>query len=393
MTILIYILTGLLILIILGVIILLFTGNQHILRGIQVVYLKGYTSTYINDWPQFDNRIIKSDTSIENKNEQWELAEDYNSIKPTETLQKFHEKMGTVAFLIFKKDQIWYENYAEGYGTQSKTNSFSMAKSITTALLGKAIEEGFIKSLKQPVKDFFTECPPDLTVGDLASMASGMQWNEDYDNPFSSVARIYLLKDVQKYMLSQTYTESSGTSFEYNSGNTQLLGILIKKATGKHLADYLSEHFWKPMGMQEDALWELDGKESEMEKAYCCISSNARDFARFGKLFKNAGKWNGKPILNPEFVEKCIHPRFEESPEYGYGFWLSNYRNKRIFVMQGILGQYVITIPEDDLMIVRLGHKRGVYKDSTAFTQDFFVYIDEAYEMLAKQPAKAETFS
>ncbi|HLS31119.1 MAG TPA: serine hydrolase [Flavobacteriaceae bacterium] len=391
MTILIYLLTGLLILIILGLIILLLTGNQHILRGIQVVYLKGYTSTYINDWPQFDNRLIKADASPENKNHQWELAEDYNRVKPTESLQNFHEKMGTVAFLIFKNDQIWYEDYAEGYGTESKTNSFSMAKSITTALLGKAIEEGHIKSLDQKVSDFFEEIPSDLTVGDLASMASGMDWNEDYDNPFSSVARIYLLKNVRKYMLSQTYKETPGKSFEYNSGNTQLLGMLIEKATGKHLADYLSEHFWKPLGMQEDALWELDSNESAMEKAYCCISSNARDFARFGKLFKNGGKWNDKQLLSPEFVEKCIHPRFEESPEYGYGFWLSNYRNKDIFVMQGILGQYVITIPEDDLMIVRLGHKRGVYRNSTAFTEDFFTYIDEAYEMLAKQPAKTES--
>src|SRR5690625_4958283 len=299
--------------------------------------------------------------------------------------------MGTVAFLIFKNDQIWYEDYAEGYGTESKTNSFSMAKSITTALLGKAIEEGHIKSLDQKVSDFFEEIPSDLTVGDLASMASGMDWNEDYDNPFSSVARIYLLKNVRKYMLSQTYKETPGKSFEYNSGNTQLLGMLIEKATGKHLADYLSEHFWKPLGMQEDALWELDSNESAMEKAYCCISSNARDFARFGKLFKNGGKWNDKQLLSPEFVEKCIHPRFEESPEYGYGFWLSNYRNKDIFVMQGILGQYVITIPEDDLMIVSLGHKRGVYRNSTAFTEDFFTYIDEAYEMLAKQPAKTES--
>src|SRR5690625_5463048 len=134
MTILIYLLTGLLILIILGLIILLLTGNQHILRGIQVVHSTGYPRTYLNDWPQFDNRLIKADASPENKNHQWELAEDYNRVKPTESLQNFHEKMGTVAFLIFKNDQIWYEDYAEGYGTESKTNSFSMAKSITTAL-------------------------------------------------------------------------------------------------------------------------------------------------------------------------------------------------------------------------------------------------------------------
>jgi len=392
MNILIYILLALLIFIILGIIGLYLTGNKHVLRGIQVVYLKGYTTTYINDWPQFDNRIIKADSSSENQKNKWKKTQDYNSIPPTQRLEETHNKLGTIAFLIIKNDEIWHETYAEGYGVQSKTNSFSMAKSITTALLGKAIEEGFIKSLDQRVTEFFPECHLDLTIGDLASMSSGMMWNEDYDNPFSSVARIYLLKDVRKFMLNQKYIEKPGKRFEYNSGNTQLLGMIIEKATDEKLSDYLSKHFWKPMGMQEDALWELDSNLSGMEKSFCCIASNARDFARFGKLFKNGGKWNNRILLDPDFVEKCIQPRFPESPEYGYGFWLSNYKNKNIFAMYGIHGQYVISIPEDDLIIVRLGHKRDLFKDSTAFTQDFFVYIDEVYKMLEKREIKKKTF-
>ena len=135
------------------------------------------------------------------------------------------------------------------------------------------------------------------------------------------------------------------------------------------------------MGAENSALWQIDDEENRLVKAYCCIGSNARDFARFGKLYKDYGKWNGEQILDSAFVAKSITPRFSDSPEYGYGFWLSDYVEKKIFVMRGILGQYVIVIPEDDLIIVRLGHKRG-NKTDLPFSSDFYVYVREVYEMI-----------
>lgn len=362
---------------------LVVTDKLYILRGIKVVYLKGYLSAYIDDWPQFDNAVIHADPRNSTA-QKWKLAENYNTLQPTLRLQKTHKRMGTVAFLIIENNEIVYENYAKGYGPTSQTNSYSMAKSMTVALLGKAIEERYIKGLHQPVGDFFPTFDKRLTVGDLASMASGMEWNEDYDNPFSSVAQLYLEKDLRKWMLTQKIVERPGKKFDYNSGNTQLLGMIIEKATGRKVADYLSEKFWKPLGMQENALWEYDSAQTAMEKTYCCVASNARDFARFGRLFTQGGKWNGAQLLDRDFVEKCLAPRFSESPQYGYGFWLSNYKNKRIFLMQGILGQYVISIPEDGLLVVRLGKKRDRFKDSKPFTEDFYVYIDEVYQMMGK---------
>lgn len=361
------------------ILVLILSGNKHVFRGIKVVYLKGHLSTYIDDWPQFDNRVIKTDP---HNFQEWTLSPDYNKTRPTARLQRIHQKMGSVAFMIIRKDQIWHETYFDDYGKDAKTNSFSMAKSITTALLGKAIEQGKIKSLDQKVSDFFVEVHPDLTIGDLASMYSGMKWNEDYNNPISSVAKIYLHRNIREFILKQTYSKTPGTEFHYNSGNTLLLGMVIEKATGQKLSDYLSEHFWKPMGMRADALWELDSTENGMEKSYCCIASNARDFAKFGKLFMQQGRWNGKQLLDPEFVHRCIHPRFSENPQYGYGFWLTKYLNKEIFLMYGILGQYVICIPEDDLIIVRLGHKRDLKRDHAYITQDFFGYVDEVYQMI-----------
>lgn len=352
---------------------------EYILKGIKSVYLKGYTSAYIDDYPEFSNRIIEAPEEPQ----PWPLHEDYNEVSETERLQEINDELETVAFLIIQNDSIWYEKYAEGYGPESKTNSFSMAKSIVSALLGKAIFEGHIKSLEQPVADFFPQFHPGMTVGDLASMSSGLNWDEDYKNPFSMTARAYFGDDIRAQILSLEVINAPGTKFEYLSGNTELLAMVIEKATGKAVSEYLSESFWKPMGMQEDALWQLDEKNG-MEKAYCCIASNARDFAKFGKLYKEYGEWNGRQLLDSAFVVKSIQPRFEESTQYGYGLWLETYKGKEIFYLRGILGQYVIVVPEDDLIIVRLGKDKGERPEEQHHSNDFYVYLDEVYAMLGQ---------
>ena len=182
-------------------------------------------------------------------------------------------------------------------------------------------------------------------------------------------------------MLNLKVVEKPGERFKYLSGNVQLLAMVIQKATKKQLADYLQESFWQPMGAENPALWQVDDEEHRLVKAYCCIGSNARDFARFGKLYKDFGKWNGKQLLDSAFVARSIQPRFKDSPQYGYGFWLNEVNAKKVFAMRGILGQYVIVIPEDDLIIVRLGHHRGE-KGDDPFSTDFYTYIEEVYKML-----------
>lgn len=351
---------------------------DYLLRGVRLTYLKGYTTAYISDYHSFDNRIIEAgDQAWE-----WPKTTDYNEIPPTPEFDELNKKLNTVAFLIIKNDSLWYEQYFDEYTPAIRSNSFSMAKSITVALLGKAIMEGHIESLDQPVADFYPQFSEKLKVGDLASMASGLNWKEDYYNPFGQTARAYYGNDISKLIMELEVIEEPGEQFKYLSGNTQLLGMIISKATGKSLSQYLSESFWKPMGMQSNAFWQLDSENSGMEKAYCCIASNARDFARFGKLFKNKGFWEDKRLLSADLVSTFTRPRFEESPQYGYGFWLSDYMDKEIFYMRGILGQYVIAIPEDDLIIVRLGKKLIKKQEGEEHSPDFFRYIDETYKML-----------
>lgn len=370
--------------IIIGVIILLLYifDYGYILRGVRVVYFTGHSTAFIDDYPYFENDTIKKSSHPE----PWPNHKNYNTVNETEKLSKVNKDWGSTAFVIIKNDSVWFENYYDGFNETSKTNSFSMAKTITSSLLGKAIMDGYIKNLDQPISDFYPEYAyAKTTVGDLASMASGLDWVEHYTSPFSVTARANYDDDLAETILNQKVVKAPGKEFEYLSGSTQLLGMIIKKATGKTLASYLSESFWKPMGATDDALWQLDDSENKLAKVFCCISSNARDFARFGKLYKDQGNWNGKQLLDSAFVAKSITPRFKESPQYGYGWWLKDIGNKHFFMMRGHLGQYVIVEPNDDVIIVRLGHKKSPdanRKGVSPFTNDINTYIEETYKML-----------
>ena len=353
----------------------------YILRGVRVVYFTGHNTAFIDDFPYFENDTIKKG----NKTDAWANHKDYNSVEPTEALIKANKDWGTVAFVIIKNDSIWFENYYDGFDENSKTNSFSMAKSYVSGLLGKAIMDGYIKSLDQPISDFYPEYSyAKTTVGDLSSMASGLDWVEHYTSPFSVTARANYDDDLSETILNQKVVKTPGKEFEYLSGSTQLLGMIIEKASDKSLSTYLSESFWKPLGSSDNALWQLDDDDNRLAKAFCCIGSNAKDFARFGKLYKDYGKWNGQQILDSAFVAKSIVPRFPESPEYGYGWWLKQHKGKDFFMMRGHLGQYVMVEPNDNIIIVRLGHSKGPGNPLQTFTDDISLYIEEAYEMLNK---------
>lgn len=352
-------------------------GYGYVLKGIRTTYLTGHVSAFIDDYPYFDNHKIENSDSIQ----EWPLSENYNQIHATKTLDSLNDELGTAAFLIIKNDSIWFEKYYDDYGKLSKTNSFSMAKSVTVALMFKAIQEGYLENINQPVADFYPKFDKRLSLGDLASMSSGLDWSENYYNPFGNTAQAYFDKNIRKEILDLKVVEEPGKEFKYLSGNSELLGMVISKATGKSLSQYLSESFWKPMGMNDDALWQIDSEESGMEKTYCCIASNARNFAKFGKLFSHYGEWDGKHLIDSSYVAKALKPGFSESPWYGYGFWLSDYKGKEISYMRGVFGQYVIMIPEDKVIIVRLGQK-FIRQQKNHHHEDFYMYIDEAYKMM-----------
>jgi CubicO group peptidase (beta-lactamase class C family) len=218
-------------------------------------------------------------------------------------------------------------------------------------------------------------------------MSSGLDWNEKYDLSVNGMMEAYITPNLDRLLLNSSIVDEPGQAFRYLSGNTQLLGMIITKAVGQSLSAYFTEHFWQPMGAKEDALWQLDSEENGMEKAYCCFATNAKDFARMGKLYKDYGDWNGTQLLDSAFIAMSTRPRFEESPEYGYGWWLTNYQGEDGFAMRGHLGQYIIAFPASDLIIVRLGHMKGP-KLNRFGSQPFHDYIQEGFEMMnnASQP-------
>ena len=360
---------------------------NYLFRGIGTIYLSGHTTAFLEDYKSFSNHTVKGAETLQ----PWPLHQYYNSIAVSEELEKYHQNRKTVAYLVFKNDSLLYEKYYDGFNASSKSNSFSMVKSMVSALMGIAIQEGYIKSLDQKVIDFLPDLKGpyagEVTIGDLSSMASGQKWGEEYYNPFSVTSASYFVKDLDALILDQPIAFKPGQSFEYKSGTTQLLAMVIKKATGQTLSDYLSQKLWQPLGAR-DALWQVDSDANGMEKAFCCLASNAQDFARVGKLYKNYGQWNGEQILDSAFVALSVKPGFPESPEYGYGWWLDKHKEKKVMMMRGHLGQYVLVIPEDDIIVVRLGHLedkevpgKGKSTGGEPFTEDIYIYLDGALKI------------
>lgn len=371
---------GLILILIFGL--LYISDYNYLLTVVSKIYLKGHTTAFLSDYEHFDNRLLPaSKTPLP-----WPLHSGFNSVSLTNDQEQLNLDNKTVAMLLIKNDSVYFEKYYDGYGIDSKSNSFSMAKSYVAALLGKAIMEGYIQSLDQRVIDFIPDIKGEfasvVTVGDLASMSSGQKWDEAYYSPTSVTTAAYFVKDLSKLIIEQPINEAPGKSYEYKSGTTQLLGMVIAKATGKTLTDYLYESFWNPMGAEHESLWQLDSDETGIEKAYCCIASNARDFARLAKLYKNHGRWEGKVLLDSTFISKSITPRFEESPQYGYSWWLKNYKGHEVFMNRGHLGQYVLTFPKENLILVRLGHTKGPNGNTDdPFTPDIYHYMDIALEL------------
>jgi CubicO group peptidase (beta-lactamase class C family) len=366
--------------IITSLVLLLYAFNlEYLIKGVRTIYLTGNNTAFISDYEYFDNRDIKSLNP-----QPWALHKKYNTVSESDALQNLNAGGKTKSFLVIKNDSILFEKYFDGYDQNSLSNSFSVAKSIVTSMMGKAIMEGKIKGLDQPVSDYFEEYKEGLasvlTVGNLATMSSGMDWSEKYYSVINITSESYFTKDLRSVILRQKIIDKPGQGFRYSSGDTQLLGMVIEKATGISLSEYLSEKFWKPMGAENNALWQIDSENYGMEKAYCCIAATARDFARFGKLYINKGKWNDEVILDSSFVELSIQPSFKDSPYYGYGWWLYDYEGKKVFTMNGHRGQFVISFPEENIIIVRQGdfNEKGRVSYGTG---DLYKYISEGYKL------------
>lgn len=355
------------------------SGNSFLFKGVWATYLHGEKSATINDARYFDTRPITTGAS-----KAWELAPNYNSIPLSDSLRAYLEKTESIAFLAIHKDQIVAEHYW-GYGSDSShSNSFSMAKSITAMLAQIAIQKGVFNSWDDPVINYLPELKgdyaKDLKLFHCADMTAGLDWNEHYTNPFDITARAYYGDDIEETIFERVAVSvEPGSQFEYQSGATQILGLALVKASAKSLAELASEWLWKPLGAEQEAFWHLDDADGQ-ELAYCCFNSNARDFARFGKLLLHYGNWDGQQILDSNYIKAAQEPNLVDF--YGRSFWI-NHQNPQLktFYMRGILGQYVMVVPDKELVIVRLGHHR--MDAVNAHPIESYVYLKEAARLFA----------
>jgi CubicO group peptidase (beta-lactamase class C family) len=317
----------------------------------------------IYDYRSFENRTVRAHGEVEPL---LPGAKELASPKP-ETGQLLLD-LKTTALLALQDGQVVYEKYFLDGGPEVLSGSFSVAKSIVGILAGVALQEGRIKSLDEPLENYIPEWQGReegrIRIRDLGNMASGLNWDESYWNPFSITAEAYYGTQLLQTALRQRSLLPAGTRFSYQSGNTQLLGMVVSRAVNLSLSEFASRRLWVPLRAEADALWSLDHADG-MEKSYCCFNARARDFARIGELVRQRGSWRGHPVVDSAFIEKMISPHLvpNESGElvdyYGFQWWILKTASGPVPYARGILGQYIVVIPQKARVIVRLGKATG----------------------------------
>lgn len=285
----------------------------------------------------------------------------------------------TTAFLIIKDDRLIYENYFNGYGRDSINTSFSVAKSLVSALVGIALDDGLIDRVDDPITKYIPELENKnsrysaITIEHLLSMASGLRYVEE-GTPFSDDTKTYYDPNLRSVALSAVIEEEPGKTIHYNNYNYLLLGIILERATGMPVAKYMEEKLWKPLGMEAPGSWSLDSESSGFEKMESGINARAIDFAKFGRLYLNNGSnWNGEQLISEEWVSVSTTANTTADPsiEYQYGWWIypaqeegvdNNNNHHHHFSARGNLGQFIYIVPEESLIMVRHGYDFGDVK-------------------------------
>ncbi|HXW84132.1 MAG TPA: serine hydrolase [Candidatus Binataceae bacterium] len=294
---------------------------------------------------------------------------------------------GTHAFIVIRNDKILYENYFNGYARDSLCLSRSVAKSFVSALVGIAISEGFIKSVDDPVTKYLPELSgrgfDSITIRNLLTMGSGIRFRYG-DWPWDEETVDYFYPDLTHWLLNdQVMVGAPGEFFYYADSNTEMMALILKRATGRTLASYLQEKIWKPLGMEYPATWSIDSTEDDLEMAFVLLNARAIDYAKFGRLYLNSGNWNGVQVVPEQWVRESTtkDPNdertwkiFADFHQYGgyykYYWWGHDDAGGRYsFMAMGLWGQYIFVSPAKKIVIVRTGSKWGI--DSGDWPQIF----------------------
>lgn len=292
--------------------------------------------------------------------------------------------------IVLHENKIRLEEYADGVDEKTVWTSFSMAKSVSSMLLGVALKDGAIESLDDALQKYIPELKGHdygkVSVRQLLTMTSGIDWNEDYEDPNSDVAQMYQNScqnneaHILTYMKSLKFAHQPGTYWNYSTGETDLVGILVQKATGKNLAEYLSEKIWQPIGMENCAYWLAD-ECSNLNIGGSGLSASLRDYARLGTIMLNKGKHEGENLFSEEWIDNAtslLYKTNEDGGGYGYLWW--RFKDGS-YAAVGIFGQMLYIDPSKDLVIVQIAAwPKASSKNLTKGRQDFIEAVQRVFD-------------
>ena len=304
-------------------------------------------------------------------------------------LDEFLRETDTLAFVVVHRDQLVYERYL-GSTRQSLQTSFSVAKSFVSTLVGIAIDEGLIGSIGDPVTDYLPELAardPEfrrVTLRDLLTMSSGIRYREGGFPSFGDDTYTYYGADLRDVALNRTQIEQPpGITWHYNNYHPLLLGLVLERATGTSVSDFMATRLWQPLGAEADATWNLDSESSGFEKMESGLNARAVDYARFGLVFLHNGELNGRRIVSEDWVRAATGADTDIGPAsyhgYGYFWWTDVDRPGRFYAM-GKYGQYIYVAPDADAVVVRLGRDWGVGNSNWLAT------LRDVADRLARRP-------
>ena len=295
------------------------------------------------------------------------------------TFDEFLRETDTLSFLVVDDDELVYERYLDGADPDARQTSFSVAKSFVSTLVGIAIDEGLIGSVEDPVTDYVPELAERdprferITLRHLLTMTSGLRYVEQsLPLPWGDDVNTYYGTDLRDVALSETeIVNPPGGGWLYNNYNPLLLGLVLERATGMSISEYMATRLWQPLGAEADATWSLDSEDSGYEKMESGLNATPVDYARFGQLFLHDGEWNGTRIVSRDWVREATTTDTSDAPagnyyfadNYQYFWWIDTVRPGRFYAL-GNFGQYIYVAPDAGTVIVRNGTDWGVDNDT-----------------------------
>lgn len=309
-------------------------------------------------------------------------------------IDQYMVQQRAAGLVIVQDGKLRLERYGLGFDAKGRWTSFSVAKSFTSTLVGAAIQDGFIKSLDDKVSQYIPDLRgsayDDVTVRQLLTMSSGVRWNEDYEDPAADVARFNNAEPdpgvdaTVSYMRKLPRAHPPGQVWHYNTGETNLVGVLVSSATKRPLAQYLQEKIWQPSGMEAPATWLLGRTGHEI--AGCCLQAATRDFARFGLFVLAGGKAGNKQIVPPDWFAKAATRQMDiGEPGHGYGYQWWTYDDGSV-AAQGIFGQGIFIDPKRRLVIASNANwTRATKGPEPEARETFYKQVQAAIDAEAKR--------